>query len=207
MRYAWPGRHLQAMAAASGAGARWVRRAHRNESVRTGWALYAEQLLFDHGLATTPEQSLMRLLEQVRRSLLALLDIELHVPGFALSGALLQLEALPGYGRPAAERELLQLTRNPGDAFAALINWQLLQGLRRWYVDRQSGGKDLAPLHRDLPSSEADAHGVATSRHDDTRRVGLPQHVADVLGPGPDLVDLGPRDQAAAYRHRLHFLT
>ncbi|MCB1760310.1 MAG: DUF885 family protein [Gammaproteobacteria bacterium] len=149
IRYAWPGRHLQAMAAAGGEGERWVRRSHRSEAQRTGWALYVEQLLFEQGILITPEQRLFMLLEQARCALFALLEIELHIGGLALSGVRLQLAALPGYDSRHLQRDLLQLTRNPGDALASLVNWRMLNTLRHC-VAQQSGEGALQEMHQTI---------------------------------------------------------
>jgi uncharacterized protein (DUF885 family) len=149
LRYAWPGRHIQAMAAADGEGDRWVRRSHRNEAVRIGWALYVEQLLFEQGVLATPGQRLIGLLEQVQRALFAMLDIELHVHGLALSGVRMQLQSLPGYDPQLVERDLLHLTRNPGDAMAALANWRILNELKRCVIERQGDGT-LQQMHQTL---------------------------------------------------------
>jgi len=149
IRNAWPGLHLQAAeAGASSVAGSLVRRLNRSSSQQLGWALYAEQLMRDSGLFSAPEQALHCLLERLRRSLMAVLDIELHVHGMAVSGALLQLQTLPGYGAEGAERDLQLLTRYPTQHLAGVVNWKLLDALRQWQSN--SGEVDAAEFHARL---------------------------------------------------------
>ena len=149
IRNAWPGRHLQAVtAAASPLSNTLVRRLNLAPSQQIGWSLYAEQLMQELGLFPAPEQLLQCLLERLRRSLMALLDIEIHVHGMAASGALLQLQALPGNSAEGAARDLLDLTRHPTQHLAAVVNWRLFDALRRWQAS--SGEGDLSDFHARL---------------------------------------------------------
>lgn len=142
IRNAWPGRHLQAAAAAASPYAgTLVRRVNHSPSQQVGWSLYAEQLMHDLGYFPEPEHTLHCLLERLRRSLLAVLDIELHVHGMAASGALLQLQALPGSSAEEAARDLLSLTRHPTQHLAGVLAWKLLDALRQW----QLSSGDVAP--------------------------------------------------------------
>ncbi|MCP4284919.1 MAG: DUF885 domain-containing protein [Gammaproteobacteria bacterium] len=144
--HAWSGQHLQAAAASASphAGAT-VRRANPSSSQQIGWSLYAEQITRDAGFIPAPEQALFGLLERLRRSLMAVLDIELHVHGMAASGALLQLQALPGHSKEAAARDLLALTRHPTQHLAGVVGWKLLDALRQW--QQINGDEDLAGFH------------------------------------------------------------
>ena len=132
---AWPGRHMQAAAASCLAGT-LVRRVNHSSSQQVGWSLYAEQLMHELGFFPEPEYALYRLQERLRRSLLAVLDIEMHVHGMAAAGALLQLQALPGQSAEEAARDLLSLTRHPTQHLAGVLAWKQLETLRQWQSDR-----------------------------------------------------------------------
>ncbi|MCB1751213.1 MAG: DUF885 family protein [Gammaproteobacteria bacterium] len=149
IRNAWPGRHLQAAAAAgSPLAGTLVRRVNLSAAHQAGWSLYAEQLTQELGFFPTPEQALQGQLERLRRSLMAVLDIEFHVHGMAASGALLQLRSLPGHSAEQAAHDLLSLTRRPTQHLAAVVEWKILDALRRWHA--RSGGIDMAAFHTRL---------------------------------------------------------
>lgn len=79
---------------------------------------------------------------------MAVLDIEFHVHGMAASGALLQLRSLPGHSAEQAAHDLLSLTRRPTQHLAAVVEWKILDALRRWHA--RSGGIDMAAFHTRL---------------------------------------------------------
>jgi len=150
IRNGWSGRHLQAVsAAASPLAGSLVRRLNSSATLTGGWPLYVEQLMFEQDFSSTPEHSLVRLLEQLHSALLALLDIEIHVHGLDSATALARLERLPGIPRKQALRELMGLTRNPGNALAGLVGWRMLSELRS-LLERQDPGFDLKGFHSRL---------------------------------------------------------
>ncbi len=131
LRNGWPGRHLQAVCAAySPVAGSLVRRLNDSTTLTEGWTLYAEQLMFEQGFTPEPEQSLVRLLERQRYALLAILDVEIHAQGLAPELAHARLCTLPGFTPAQAEADLLRLSRQPGDALAALIGLQVILALR-----------------------------------------------------------------------------
>lgn len=149
IRNAWPGRHMQAaVAAASPVAGTLVRRINLSASQQLGWSLYAEQLMQERVFSMLPEQKLHSLLERLRRSLMAVLDIELHVHGMAAAGALLQLQTLPGHSAEEATRDLLLLTRRPTRHLAGIVEWKLFEALRQWHSDRGEG--DISDFHSRL---------------------------------------------------------
>lgn len=146
MRNAWPGRHLQAASAEqSPLATRLVRRLNSLPSQQIGWALYTEQLLIERNFYPAPEQALHCLLERLRRSLMAVLDIELHVYEMEPDAVLQQLRSLPGSCAEGAARDLLSLTRHPTQHLAAIVNWKLLEALKQWQLS--NGVVRLADLH------------------------------------------------------------
>ena len=146
IRGGWPGRHLQAVAAAMGPAAGTLpRRLHVSATLMEGWPLYAEQLMFELGFSAEPEQSLMRLLERLRRCLLAILDIEIHAQGLEPEKAVQMLAVLPGMSEEKAEADLLQLSRYPADALATIIGYRLIEVLHKQQCaigDEQCGAFD-----------------------------------------------------------------
>lgn len=132
IRSGWGGYHLQSVTAAeSPVAGSLVRRLVSSATMSEGWKLYTEQLLFDQGFAATPEQSLVRLLERLRRLLLAALDVEVHVDGLAVETALERLEALPGGSPEQAALDLMRLTRMPTESLAGVLGWRMLEILRK----------------------------------------------------------------------------
>ncbi len=131
IRGGWGGSHLQSVAAAeSPVAGSLVRRLVSSATMSEGWKLYTEQLLFEQGFGSTPEQSLVRLLERLRRLLLAMLDVEVHVDGLAVETALERLEALPGSSPEQAALGLMRLTRMPTESLAGVLGWHMLGVLR-----------------------------------------------------------------------------
>lgn len=150
IRNGWSGRHLQAVSAeASPLAGSLVRRLNPSATLTGGWPLYVEQLMFEQGFSSTPEHSLVRLLVQLHSALLALLDIEIHVHGLDPATALARLERLPGVSQKQAARDLMGLTRNPGNALAGLVGWRMLSELRS-LLECQDPGFDLKGFHSRL---------------------------------------------------------
>jgi hypothetical protein len=131
IRDGWSGRHLQSVAMAMGTTAGTIpRRLHISATLKEGWPLYAEQLMFELGFTPEPEQSLMRLLERLRRCQLALLDIEIHCQGLEPGKALQMLSVLPGMTAEKARADLLEMSRYPTDALATVVGYSLIESLR-----------------------------------------------------------------------------
>jgi len=149
IRNTYPGRHLQAASAeASPLANRLVRRLNSMSSQQIGWALYSEQLLIEQGFYPAPEQMVHCLLEQLRRSLMAVLDIELHVYEMEPAAVLQQLRSLPGSCAEGAARDLLSLTRHPTQHLAAVVSWKLLESLKQWQLN--NGVVGLVDFHTQL---------------------------------------------------------
>jgi uncharacterized protein (DUF885 family) len=148
IRNGWPGRHLLEITAANGAASdSLLRRINRSPALFGGWVLYAEQMLFEQGFDTGPGLSLLRLSEQVYRTGLALLDLEVHVQGIGREEALRRLRGLPGVSESQAENVLLRLSRFPTDTAAAVAAWQLIAGLRNLRGQPQP---DLPAFHMQI---------------------------------------------------------
>jgi uncharacterized protein (DUF885 family) len=111
-----------------------------------GWLLYAEQMLFEQGFDTRPQLSLLRLSEQVFRTGLAMLDLEVHVNGMGPEQASRRLRELPGVSDSQVENELLRLSRYPSDAAAAVSGWLLITELRN-IQEQNNPAFDLQAFH------------------------------------------------------------
>jgi uncharacterized protein (DUF885 family) len=150
IRNGWSGRHLLEIMAASGtASDSLLRRINRSPAMTGGWMLYVERMLFEQGFDRRPELSLLRLCEQLFRTRLALLDLEVHVNGMGPEQALQQLRQLPGVSDSQAENELLHLSRSPTDAVATVSGWLLLAGLRN-LQQRNNPEFDLLAWHTQI---------------------------------------------------------
>jgi len=155
IRNGWPGRHLQAVAAAAGpVSGSLIRRVNPSTGMGVGWPLYVEQMMHDQGFSRQPELSLLRLLERVRRTRMATLDMEVHLQGMDENEARHELLALPGVTSKQVEIDLMRVSRYPADAVAAVIGWRLIDALRRRQEKNDSGFK-LLDFHTQLLS-----HGV-----------------------------------------------
>jgi uncharacterized protein (DUF885 family) len=150
IRYGWSGFHLLAIAAAEAvASGGMMRRLNPAPGMAGGWLLYTEQLLFEHRLSIGADLSLLRLLEQIYRTHLALLDLEIHLHGLEPDEALHRLKSLPGVNERRARTDLLHLTRFPSDALAAVVGWQLFAALREQRKQR-APDDSLAAFHARL---------------------------------------------------------
>ncbi len=131
LRRGWAGSHLQTLAAAGGpAAAGLARRLNGSATLGRGWPLYAEEMLHKAGFPCDQENRLARLIEQRRRSLLALLDVEVHLRGLDPVEATDRLASEPGVSRERALSDVLELTQRPTDALAGVVGWRLLWRLR-----------------------------------------------------------------------------
>lgn len=150
IRCGWSGYHLLAITAADAvASGSLMRRLNPTSGMAGGWPLYAEQLLFERGVVVGNDLSLMRLLEQLYRTRLALLDLEVHLQGMEPEKALQQLLLLPGVNEQHARLDLLRLTRFPSDALAAVVGWRLFAALREQH-ERHARDDTLADFHARL---------------------------------------------------------
>jgi uncharacterized protein (DUF885 family) len=124
VRLGWGGAH--AMAFSGGMAARALpRRLAGGSSLTSGWSLYIERLLFDSTEAE-PNERLAALQRRRNAITLARLDLELHCGTINLDQAMLRLQRMePNPER--AQDQLAQITRTPGDAFAAVLGWRLIE--------------------------------------------------------------------------------
>jgi hypothetical protein len=138
MRRGWAGTHLQTVAAAEGAAAAGLaRRLNGSTTLSRGWPLYAEEMLHKAGFPCDQENRLARLLEQRRRALLGLLDVEVHLRDLDPAEAVERVASEPGVTAERALSDVLELTRSPGDALAGVVGWRALWSLRRQHEIRE----------------------------------------------------------------------
>jgi uncharacterized protein (DUF885 family) len=101
-------------------------------------------MLQEAGFPCDQENRLARLLEQRRRALLGLLDVEVHLRALEADEAVERLASEPGVSPERALSDVLELTRCPGDALAGVIGWRALWLLRRRVT---AAGMPLGEFH------------------------------------------------------------
>jgi len=145
LRRGWAGSHLQTLSAAEGAAAAGLaRRLNCSTTLARGWPLYAEEMLQAAGFPCDQENRLARLLEQRRRALLGLLDVEVHLRDLEPNAAVERLASEPGVTQERALSDVLELTRCPGDALAGVVGWRALWLLRNRVT---AAGTPLGEFH------------------------------------------------------------
>lgn len=136
----WPGRQVQALAAA-GAGSE-VRRWVTSPIAVAGWGCYAEELMVEAGpLATSAERLSQRVLLLVR-ALRVVIDSGIHTGQLTPGAAMELLMARVPLDRHAALAEVRRVCADPGGAAAfALGRRELLELRADWQASRGSGAR------------------------------------------------------------------
>jgi uncharacterized protein (DUF885 family) len=144
----YPGHHLQVGHAHAG-GSR-VRRIVESDLFAEGWALYCEELMYEHGFFLDPVSRLFQLKDLLWRACRVVLDVALHCGRMTIPQAVdyLCTEAL--LDRSAAESEVRRYALTPTQPLSYLVGKTLLLELRTEAARRLGDRFDLLDFHTAL---------------------------------------------------------
>jgi uncharacterized protein (DUF885 family) len=112
-----------------------------------GWPHYAEQLMYEHGFAASPEVRFVQLTELVWRACSAVIDVELSSGRMTLGQAVDLLMEEAAVDRPAAEAAVRRYTFTPGQHLSDLYGRHLLLELRQRRRRAEGSAFDLRAFH------------------------------------------------------------
>jgi len=148
---AYPGRHLQ-RTIAHGNGSR-LRRLADSPILFEGWALYAEDLMGEHGFAGDPAGRLFQLRNLLERACGVVVDVALQTGAMTLAMAADYLSETALIDRPDAEREARACALRPTQGVSALLGKTMLTELRDETRRRLGGRFNLHDFHAALLAS------------------------------------------------------
>ncbi|HEX6238231.1 MAG TPA: DUF885 domain-containing protein [Acidimicrobiales bacterium] len=147
---AYPGHHWHLTTMAR---ARPVRRVHRSPYFTEGWALYAEQVMREHGYFTDARAELMHLSFRLFRAARIVVDTGLHAGDMTRDEAVGHLVDHVGLTEPVARTEVARYCATPTQAAAYLTGCLEIGRLRdRWVAE---GRGDLPGFHDTLAATGA----------------------------------------------------
>ena len=143
----YPGRHQQ-ISRANQTASRFRRHFAESELFIEGWAVYCEEMMWEHGFFSDPRIRLMQVLGRLRRACLARLDVEIHTQGKALDEAAPFLQETLQMAPDAAAQEIRRCALNPVAAMAPVMGRRALFSLRGEVMRRQ-GARFMARRFHD----------------------------------------------------------
>ncbi|HEX7051601.1 MAG TPA: DUF885 domain-containing protein [Longimicrobiales bacterium] len=125
---AYPGHHLQLVW--SNRAESEPRRVFRTSIFAEGWALYAEELMWEHGFYTDPRERLLQLKDLLWRACRVVVDIGLHVGGWSVEQAVDYLVREAGLERANAEVEVHRYCAEPTQPLSYAVGKREILRLR-----------------------------------------------------------------------------
>jgi hypothetical protein len=145
---AYPGHHIQVTASQSLQSE--VRRHVRTPVSVEGWALYAENLMYEAGYFDTPEAELFHLSDLLWRAVRIIVDVGLHTRDMTPAEAVDRMTALLPMERRKAEAEVRRYCAMPTYQLAYAVGRRELLSLRDDWRRRAGTGAPLVDFHRAL---------------------------------------------------------
>lgn len=147
---AYPGHHWHLTTMA---GARPIRRVHRSPYFTEGWALYAEQVMREHGYFGDARAELMHLSFRLFRAARIVVDTALHAGAMTREDAAAHLVDHVGLTEPVARTEVARYCAMPTQAAAYLTGCLEIERMRdRWFAE---GRGDLLGFHDTIAATGA----------------------------------------------------
>lgn len=142
----YPGHHLQTVYAQ--ANPSLFRRVFSSEVYTEGWALYAEELMYQNGFYPTPLARLTQLRMRLWRAARVVIDPSIHTGRMTYDEAVQFFVSRVGLERADAEAELNRYTTWPTQAISYIVGMREIERLRD-ELRRELGARfDLKEFHR-----------------------------------------------------------
>jgi uncharacterized protein (DUF885 family) len=142
---AYPGHHLQ-LYHSNRAGSR-LRRLADSPVLCEGWALYCEELMFEHGYHADPLARIFQLKDLLWRACRVVIDVGLHTGKMSFEQAVDYLVEQAMLERVNAETEVKRYTATPTQPMSYLVGKLLLLELREEAKRRRGEGFNLYDFH------------------------------------------------------------
>jgi len=149
---AWPGHHLQFVTAnSSSVGRALPRLLNPSATLYEGWALYCEQLMYEHGFLAGPAPRFILLRDRLWRALRVMIDVGLHTRGWSLDRAADLMVTELGFPRSQALADVTWYTRSPTVPASYATGWAIINALRS-RLSAATRGFELKRFHDQLLS-------------------------------------------------------
>ncbi len=147
---AYPGHHLQLTTANKHKNL--VRSLIETSVFAEGWALYCEEMMYDAGFYTDPEQRLLQLKDNLWRAYRVLIDVGLHTDSMEFEDAVKMLVEKAYLEEPNAEAEVRRYCQSPTQPMSYIIGKHLILELKKIYKKGKGKQFDQKQFHDDLLS-------------------------------------------------------
>ena len=144
---ALPGHHMQVSIAQELKGVPFFRRVISFTAYHEGWALYAERLASEMGLASEPLDQLGRLRDEMMRAVRLVVDTGIHYKRWSREEAIEYMMENTGMGEAEATAEIERYFVAPGQALAYKVGMLSILGMREKARAELGGKFDLKQFH------------------------------------------------------------
>jgi uncharacterized protein (DUF885 family) len=152
---ALPGHHLQLSVAQELHGVPFFRRVIGFSAYQEGWALYAERLASEMGLAPEPLDQLGRLRDELMRAVRLVVDTGIHYKRWSREEAIEYMMERTGMGEAEVTTEVERYIVSPGQALAYKVGMLSILGLRERARSELGEKFDLKQFHTEVLSHGA----------------------------------------------------
>ncbi|MFW5450007.1 MAG: DUF885 domain-containing protein [Methylophagaceae bacterium] len=160
---AWPGHHLQFVAANQSAeGNALLRRLNPSATLYEGWALYCEQMMLEQGFKRHNGQRIVMLRDRLWRALRIIIDVEIHTQDLSLEDAAQKMVDTLGFSHEQAMGELRWYSQSPSIPMSYAVGWALINALRD--LINPSNNEELKAFHDKLLTSGSIALSLVIQR-------------------------------------------
>lgn len=129
-----------------------VRRQFGTNVFIEGWALYCEELMWEHGFYTDPKIRLMQLKYILMRACRVVIDVKLHTGQMTFDEAVNMLVDVAALERVNAIGEVKRYTQSPTQPMSYLAGKMALMDLRKEYRNKKGKQFNLKEFHDKLLS-------------------------------------------------------
>ncbi len=147
----YPGHHLQLSIANRHPSL--LRRVTWSSLFGEGWALYCEDLMYEHGFYSDPASRLMQLKDLLWRGVRVVLDVQLHTGEMSPEEAVEALVSRAKLEEPNALSEVKRYTRTPTQPMSYLIGKRLILDILSRYRGAKGASFNEKGFHDRLLSS------------------------------------------------------
>jgi len=145
-----PGHHLQLSVAQELHGVPFFRRVISFSAYQEGWALYAERLAAEMGLAPEPLDQLGRLRDEMLRAVRLVVDTGIHYKRWSREEAIEYMVENTGMGGQEVTAEVERYIVEPGQALAYKVGMLSILGLREKARAELGDKFDLKQFHNEI---------------------------------------------------------
>lgn len=145
-----PGHHLQLVRSMESAYP--VRKQMLNSLFMEGWALYCEEMMYEHGFYSDPRVQFFQLKDMIWRACRVIIDVGLHTGGMNMDEAAAMLVDEACIEEATAAAEVRRYVMSPTQPMTYVVGKLMLLDLRE-RMQRKLGGRfDLKGFHDELLS-------------------------------------------------------